>query len=87
MPRSLLLVSLIAAATLATPASGSAQIIGTRGSAGVIAASPGGDFGDAQSNGIGAYAKLEASVVLIGIAAEVNAVRFGGEEIGAGIST
>ncbi len=80
-------VAALALALLLAPYGLSAQIIGTRGSAGLIAASPGGDFGDAQSNGIGAYAKLEASLVVIGIAAEVNAVRFGGEEISGGVST
>lgn len=79
--------ALLIALGLAAPARAGAQMIGTRGSAGVIAASPGGDFGKVQSNGIGAYAKLESSVVLVGVAAEVNVVRFGGEDVAGGGST
>ncbi len=78
-----LLVMIVAA----VPATSHAQLLGTRGSAGVIAASPAGDFGRVQTNGVGAYAKLEATAVLIGIAAEVNAIRFGGKDSPDGGST
>lgn len=76
---------LLAAWAVAAPGAAQAQLLGTRGSAGVIAASPGGGF--TQGNGVGLYAKLETSAVLIGVAAEVNAIRFGSKEFLDGGST
>lgn len=70
---------------LAVPATIQAQLLGTRGSAGFIAAKPGGGF--TQGNGLGLYAKLEASAVLVGVAAEVNAIRFGSKEFPDGGAT
>lgn len=70
-----------------TPATLPAQILGTSGGAGVIAASPGGDFGKVQTNGIGAYGKLESTLLVIGLAAEVNLIRFGGEDRPGGATT
>lgn len=76
---------LLAACALAAPVTAHAQILGTRGSAGFIAAKPGGGF--TQGNGLGLYAKLEASAVLVGVAAEVNAIRFGSKEFPDGGAT
>jgi hypothetical protein len=76
---------LLAAWLLAAPGTASAQLLGTRGSAGFIAAKPGGGF--TQGNGFGLYAKLEASAVLVGVAAEVNAIRFGKKEFPDGGAT
>jgi len=76
---------LLTIACLGAPRSAGAQLLGTNGAAGVIAATPGGGFN--QGSGIGAYAKLEASALLIGVAAEVNAIRFGSKEFPDGGST
>jgi hypothetical protein len=75
----------IATALLGVPGTAGAQLLGTSGAVGVIAATPGGDF--TQGNGVGLYAKLEAKAVLVGVAAEVNAVRFGAKEFPDGGST
>lgn len=76
---------LLAACALAAPVPAHAQLLGTRGAAGVIAATPGGGF--TQGDGLGLYAKLEASAVLVGVAAEVNAIRFRSKEFPDGGST
>lgn len=56
-----------------------AQLPGLGLGAGLRYASPGGDFGDALDPGYGGYVKAELGAVLIGVAAEANLTRFGGE--------
>lgn len=68
-----LLFGLVPATTAA------AQVPGLGLGAGVRYAAPSGDFGDALDPGYGGYLRAELGAVLIGVAAEANLTRFGGE--------
>ncbi len=67
-------------AVLAIPGAITGQLPGIGLGAGIQLVSPSGDFGEVLDAGYGGYLKVETRLPFIGVAAEVNANRFGGDD-------